>query len=380
MVNKGNMWYVRHYELFFDEVYVAYVFGGEALSFTQGKTTLISVAGRSKWLNLALAPVRLYRLAKRVRPTMYLTADQILSCWTGLLLRVLMKAKVILMPVSMPEQLYRDRGLSQTGMPIVLERRCIAASFRSAYKVLTAHAFGDFVNWLENNPAAKKKLIIVNTVVDALPTPTFMALADRLDQRRQTPPTHFHVVYVGRLHVEKLVDELLLALNAVTKKWHGTPNVRLHIVGDGPCRGVLEAMAKDLGLSGSVVFHGAVANADLPPLLASMDAFVSTLTGTSLREAALCRLPVIAYDRDWIHGLLVNERTALLVRSGDVEGFADAVIRLSNDVGLRQRLAENIHQLALTLWSISSLKDSLEALDRTLSDCSDSVVELNASA
>src|SRR5262245_28005124 len=364
--SKGNVWYVRHYENYFDEVWVAYVFGKKRCSITQGKTTLTSVAGSSKWLNLALAPVRLYLLARKIRPTVYLTGDQILSWWTGLLLRILMKARVVLMPVSIPEQLYRDRGVSQTGLPIVIERRCIAASYRAAYKILTARAFGDFVTWLKNEPAARNKLVVLNTLVDALPTPGFLAALGRLDGHRVAERC-FQLIYVGRLHAEKMVDDLLRVMNVVGKRGFGPDRIRLHIVGDGPQRKNLEALTKDLGVGESVVFRGSVDNADLPHMLAKMDAFVSTLTGTSLREAALCQLPIVTYDRDWVHGLLVHEETALLVAPGDIEAFAEAVIRLVENPRLSRILAEGAYQLALTLWSESSLKDSLAELDRAVS-------------
>ena len=139
-------------------------------------------------------------------------------------------------------------------------------------------------------------------------------------------------------------------------------------------------MTKDLGLVSSVVFHGSVENSDLPELLVGVDAFVSTLTGTSLREAALCRLPILAYDRDWIHGLLVHEETALLIAPGDIEGFANAVIRLAENPQLRQTLADNVYQLALTFWSVSALKDALAELDRALSSCSRPEKEVGVSA
>ena len=379
VTGKGNVWYVRHYENYFDEIHVAYLFGKTKCTLTQGKTTLISLAGRSRWLNLVLAPLRLYSLARSIRPTIYLTGDQILSWWTGLVLRWIMGAKVILMPVSMPEQLYRDRGVSQTGLPIFIERRFLAASYRAAHRILTAYAFGDFVNWLENEPAAKHKLIVLKTLVDALPTPNFMASLGNLKHRRPAEPL-FQVVYVGRLHPEKLVDHLIRIMEVVRRKGYGAERIRLNIVGDGPHRSQLEVMTKDLGLVSSVVFHGSVENSDLPELLVGVDAFVSTLTGTSLREAALCRLPILAYDRDWIHGLLVHEETALLIAPGDIEGFANAVIRLAENPQLRQTLADNVYQLALTFWSVSALKDALAELDRALSSCSRPEKEVGVSA
>ncbi len=363
---KGNVWYVRHYESYFDEVYVVYLFGREKRAVSEGRITLVSLAGRSRWLNLILAPIRLYLLARKIGPSVFLTSDQVFSWWTGMLLRWLMGAKIVLMPVSMPNQLYQDRGASQTGLPISAERLFLAASYWTADKIITARAFGGYVDWLANEPIAKRKLIVLRTVVDALPTPAFFDSLSRIGCRRKCIPW-FQLIYVGRLHREKLVDHLLQVMEIVRCEGYDEKKMRLKIVGDGSDRYRLEGLAKELKVDNSVEFHGAVSNSELPSLLVQADAFVSPLTGTALREAALCRLPIVAYDRDWIHGLLVHETTALLVPSGDIKGFAAQVIRLARDPLLRQTVAENAYQLAQDLWSISSLQESLALLARATS-------------
>lgn len=75
MARKGNVWYVRHYEAYFDEVYVVYLMGDEKKIVFQGDTHLISLgSGRNKF-DLFFAPYRLLKLCRKVKPTSYLTAD-----------------------------------------------------------------------------------------------------------------------------------------------------------------------------------------------------------------------------------------------------------------------------------------------------------------
>ena len=359
---KGNVWYVRHYESYFDEVYVIYLHGRASEQITQGRTTLISVGGRvdNFVLDLALAPFRLYRVARKLRPGVYLTADLFFSWWTALLTRLLLRARIVLMPVAIPEQLHADRGRSMTGLPIRIERAIIRWSFRACYRVYTARAFGDFVEWLSSHPIARNKLILTDSIAEALPSQAFFdRLRQRLPQSDSGRP--FTFIFVGRLHPEKLVDHLLVAfretLNGTTAH-----EMKLVIIGDGDQRPKLEQMARDLGIEMAVEFRGAVPNAHLPDHLQTADAFVSTLTGTSLREAALCGLPIVAYERDWVRGLLKDEETALMVSPGDKTALAAAMLRIVSDHTLREKIAVNAMLLGETLWSPAGVKEALSKL------------------
>jgi glycosyltransferase involved in cell wall biosynthesis len=61
------------------------------------------------------------------------------------------------------------------------------------------------------------------------------------------------LLYVGRLLKAKCVDQLLSVLAQVRER---VPAARLAIVGEGPERGKLEAMARELGLEEAVQFAG----------------------------------------------------------------------------------------------------------------------------
>jgi glycosyltransferase involved in cell wall biosynthesis len=363
MMEKGNVWYCRNYEAFFDEVLVVYLSGFAERPERQGNTTLVSLGGRSDTylLDLIVAPFRLLAAARRFRPTLYLTADQWLSWWTAAAARLLLRARIVLMPVSLPEQLYRDGGRVVPGIPFWLERRFVRWSYRAAAHVFTANAFGDFVRLLAADPLSARKLIVTDTTVEALPTTAFF---DGLRAVQPVPRrgTEFRLVFVGRLAVEKLVDDLLQVMALLRRAAPPGPSYRLVLVGDGPDRPRLERLATELGVKEAVEFCGVIDNDKLPQLLSTVDVFVSTLTGTSLREAALVGLPIVAYDRDWLHGLLRDGETALLVGDRDQKAFAEAVERIAHDPSLRVRLADGARALAERLWSPAGVERSLATL------------------
>lgn len=359
MLAKGNVWYVRHYEAAFARVHVAYLIGSGA-PVTQGRTTLTSLGGSFNGkIDFLLAPFRFYRFCRRVKPQFYLTADQWFCWWTSALVRLLLGARVVLMPVCIPEQLYASSGITVLGFPRWIDKLLIALSFRAAHRVWTAEAFGDYVRWLGNDPLAKSKLVVTRTMVEVLPTPAFLDAAAGI-QRARRAGGPLRLIYVGRLHPEKLVDHLLDVMAELTKS--GKDQFRLTVIGDGAQLAELKRLSVQLGIGEAIDFRGALPNGDLPAALAQADVFVSPLTGTSLREAALCGLAVVAYDRDWLRGVLVHEATALLVPPDDKHGFATAILRLRDQPELRLRLADNVQALARELWSPAGVAASLHEI------------------
>lgn len=90
-------------------------------------------------------------------------------------------------------------------------------------------------------------------------------------------PASRRIAYVGRLIPLKRVDLILRALALL-------PDFRLRIVGDGPERGRLEALARGLGVAGRTEFLGHVPNADLERALAGC-ALLVLPTGENARQA-----------------------------------------------------------------------------------------------
>ena len=146
------------------------------------------------------------------------------------------------------------------------------------------------------------------------------------------------VIYVGRLVEEKGVDALVRAFaRSAPEDW------RLRLVGDGPLRSAVEALADELGVAGRVECTGRVA--DPYPLLAQAGVFVlpSRYEGlpNALVEAMGMGLACIATATSGARQVLRHEDNGLLVPVGDESALADALARLTTDADLRRRLGDS---------------------------------------
>src|SRR5688500_17989316 len=105
------------------------------------------------------------------------------------------------------------------------------------------------------------------------------------------------MISVGRLAPEKNWS-LLLQATALVLKDH--PQFRLVLIGDGPERKSLEALAKELGIKKRVTFLGPIACADIPDHMKAADLFgfasVTETQGLATLEAMAAGLPVVAVN------------------------------------------------------------------------------------
>jgi glycosyltransferase involved in cell wall biosynthesis len=128
------------------------------------------------------------------------------------------------------------------------------------------------------------------------------------------------IVYVGRLSPEKRVDMLI---RAVARAQAEIPTMKLHLVGEGPSAFELKLLAGRLGLSTSVVFHGARPLEEVPRWYSCANAVVLPSRSEGLPrvmlEAMACGAPFVATDapgigdviEDGINGFLVDDETEI---------------------------------------------------------------------
>ena len=148
-------------------------------------------------------------------------------------------------------------------------------------------------------------------------------------------------VFAGRLVAGKGVDILLRAWARIST---ADRPLRLVIVGDGPERGMLEALARELGLDARVEFTGVLASAAVAGHFRAAGVAVFPFTGTEglglvVAEAQACGCPVIASDIPAMADLIEPEVSGLITPAGNPERLARAVERVLQDAGLAQRLA-----------------------------------------
>ena len=121
------------------------------------------------------------------------------------------------------------------------------------------------------------------------------------------------------------------------------PTARFLIVGDGPLRWELEAMAAQLGLAESVLFAGHQMR--VAPFIGSFDVAVLSscdYEGCSnyLLEAMGLGRPVVATDIGGNRELVHHDETGLLVPPRDPAALAAAILTLLNDRALASRLTD----------------------------------------
>jgi len=117
------------------------------------------------------------------------------------------------------------------------------------------------------------------------------------------------------------------------------------MAGDGPQRGELENLARELKLETRVRFPGFVP--EVADVLSALDAFVlatreSEALGLVLVEAMTARVPVVATNpRGGVSELVEHESTGLLTPPCEPAALAASLARLLKNAALRETLVEN---------------------------------------
>lgn len=150
----------------------------------------------------------------------------------------------------------------------------------------------------------------------------------------------FRCVSVSALRPDKRLDQLLHAWKELPDK----AQCQLLVIGDGPERGHLEAMANELQLGGHCLFLGALANPH--PVLARADLFVQISKretfGLAPLEAMAHGVPVLAMceQADGLHTILQDGVQGRLIEGNNRHAFVQAWQALLTDADTRRRMGE----------------------------------------
>jgi glycosyltransferase involved in cell wall biosynthesis len=202
-------------------------------------------------------------------------------------------------------------------------------------------------------------------VSEVAPRARTSVVTNGVDPARFTPTPEplgpFTVGFVGTLKPWHGVDTLVRAVAQIQ-------GVRLRVVGDGPERASLEALAAELDAADRVDFVGTVPPAALPSEMARLHAAAAPYPAAEgyfsplkVFEYLAAGLPVIASRSGQVAGLIEDGVTGLLTQPGDALDLAAAIVRLRAQPHVRAGMRRAARHTALShTWS-SAVDASLAA-------------------
>jgi glycosyltransferase involved in cell wall biosynthesis len=142
------------------------------------------------------------------------------------------------------------------------------------------------------------------------------------------------------------------------------PAARFLIIGDGPRRAVLEALAQRLNIAGAVSFLGS--RSDVPELLSACDVVALTshneASPVSVLEALSVERPVVAANVGSVNETVVDGQTGRLFPAGDLGAFVAASLELLQDGALRARLGSEGRRRVVARWSLDAMVRAYQQL------------------
>lgn len=136
----------------------------------------------------------------------------------------------------------------------------------------------------------------------------------------------------------RLRDELMLEAPYLANR------LRLRIVGNGPQKESLQALADRQGVAAITQFVPGVPHEQVPEELAKLDIYAALSRkesfGVAILEAGACGLPVVVSNVGGLPEVVVNGKTGLVVKSESPDEAANALKKLVLDPGLRRGLGD----------------------------------------
>jgi len=171
---------------------------------------------------------------------------------------------------------------------------------------------------------------------------------------RPLPPAPV-VVHVSNFRPVKRVPDVL----EIFARLRAERPARLRLVGDGPDRAAVAALAARLGVAADVEFLGE--RVDLPGVLREADLFLlpseTESFGLAALEAMASGVPVVASAVGGLPEVIPDGEVGFLCPLGDVEAMAAAARRLFDDPTLHARLSAAARRLAETRYRVEPAVD-----------------------
>ncbi|MCL4548438.1 MAG: glycosyltransferase family 4 protein [Bacteroidetes bacterium] len=172
---------------------------------------------------------------------------------------------------------------------------------------------------------------------------------------------------IGRLSVLKGHIYLLKAFEKVSMK---LSNAKLVLVGDGEIKDELTKFISERNLSDKVIFTGLVWPKEIPSIISVLDVVVHTALLEGLprvfAQSMLMGKPVIAFDLDGAHEVIVDGKNGYLIEPMNIDMLADRILDLISDISKARKFGEFAKNNISDDFSIQTMVDNTDRLYQEL--------------
>ncbi len=246
-------------------------------------------------------------------------------------------------------------GYTWTDVTMRLYNQLDRWSLRAAERIVTVSVpFRQQLARLGVNPA---RVEVVHNAIDPNWASAYRTASARSALRTELniPANRKIVLIVGRLSLEKDHRTLLQAIHRVNSKLSagGASPAHLVIVGEGPERSRIEQTIRELELAQFVTMVGQAPSAEPYYGIADISVLSSRTEGSpnALLESMAAKVPAVATPVGGVPEIVSDGETALLVKTGDAAGMAEAIGSLISNPELAGRISEAAHQSILTRFT-----------------------------
>jgi glycosyltransferase involved in cell wall biosynthesis len=182
------------------------------------------------------------------------------------------------------------------------------------------------------------------------PMPAWAGCKSESETHLSAAPT---ILFVGRLQSRKRIEDLLRAIATLPP----AIQPRLQVVGDGPARSDLQALAQQI--YPSTEFPGELTGTDLEPYFTAADLFVLPGTGgLAVQQAMAHGLPVIAAQGDGTLDALIRPTNGWRVPPGDLPALGAALQEALSDLPRLRRMGTESYRIVAEEVNLEIMVDT----------------------
>jgi len=187
--------------------------------------------------------------------------------------------------------------------------------------------------------------------------------------REQYSLTKANVVFGTVARLDPIKNQTLL-INAFHQVLIQEPNCKLFIVGDGEERQTLEQLVLKLNITDSVIFTGYITQP--VNFMNLMDVFLlpSLSEGTSmtLLEAMSLGKTCVVTNAGGNPEVIKNNHNGFVTPNNELQPFADNMLKLAKDIGLRNKFGENSYKRFIDIFTNQAMSKSYSKIYQKTSE------------